>query len=504
VAFKQTITGKGAKKQTKTSFELITAWNDCWLNSLCVPIMEVWRANMDFRLTLDFGKVIGYMTKYVSKQESTSKAGTQRMIRNIVNKAMDDGKPVHHALQKTMSKLNGERMMSRQETAHLMQSLPLVCCSHSFTTINMKTMSTKLTKPTKEGEAASLKLISELYGERMEAESWPNESEMRAFQDNHSCLETMSFHKFGGLLRVCQSGNYRNKLRPHSKITTVVKFVPKLSCNPESKSYPDYCRYALIKYRPWQGPISNAWGEKDSSECEIVAEWQTFLQALATNGEQPPDFLDCEMNTYLAMQKYKSNTANASNMLINPGADGAGEELEEEARDDWMHGADGDHFAQNDDAINDAATDIKWDRDHNWQAPQKAYDDNHAPADVNSTYASMLKSENTFIRKIVRPNQLNQKQRQAHDWIKELVRAPAGTSKTDSDTGIFGRCFLLRGQGGTGKSFTIDAIVNSVSDEYGGDSVGIMATTGKAATVIGGSTVHSHKLGLALPIGKSV
>ena len=31
-----------------------------------------------------------------------------------------------------------------------------------------------------------------------------------------------------------------------------------------------------------------------------------------------------------------------------------------------------------------------------------------------------------------------------------------------------------------------------------------MATTGKAATVIGGSTVHSHKLGLALPVGKSV
>jgi hypothetical protein len=54
VAFKQTITGKGAKKQTKNSFELITARNDCWLNSLCVPIMEVWRAKVCDKTRVNF------------------------------------------------------------------------------------------------------------------------------------------------------------------------------------------------------------------------------------------------------------------------------------------------------------------------------------------------------------------------------------------------------------------------------------------------------------------
>ena len=172
------------------------------------------------------------------------------MIRNIINTAMDNGKPVQYALQKMLGKLNGERMMSRQETAHLMQSLPLVCSSHSFATINLKTMSTKLKKPTKEGEAASLKSISELYGERMEVESWPNESDMQAFEEKHSCLDTMSFREFGGLLRVGQSGQYRNQLRPHTKSTIVIQFVPKLSCNPEGKKYSESFRYALIKYRP--------------------------------------------------------------------------------------------------------------------------------------------------------------------------------------------------------------------------------------------------------------
>ena len=116
--------------------------------------MEVWRANVDFRLTLDFGKVIGHMTKHVTKQESMSKAGTQRVIRNILNQSTEDGKPAHRALKKTAGKLSGERTMSRQETSHLTQG---PSCSHLFIVVNMKSLSTKIQKPNKQNESASLK-----------------------------------------------------------------------------------------------------------------------------------------------------------------------------------------------------------------------------------------------------------------------------------------------------------------------------------------------------------
>jgi hypothetical protein len=67
-----------------------------------------------------------------------------------------------------------------------------------------------------------------------------------------------------------------------------------------------YCRYLLIKYRPWQGPISDAWGENDATEKHHDSmEWHAFLAALASNGIPPPDFLDREMNTYLALQRKK-------------------------------------------------------------------------------------------------------------------------------------------------------------------------------------------------------
>jgi hypothetical protein len=161
--------------------------------------MEVWRASMDFQLTLDFGKVIGYMTKHVTKQESISKAGTQRMIRNILNKSIETGNSVHHALKKTKGKLNGEKMMSHQEMSHLIQGLPLVSCSHLFIVVNMKNLSTKVQKPKTQNESAALKSISELYGECMDVLSWQNESEMQSFQKEHPLLP-MSFHSFAGIL----------------------------------------------------------------------------------------------------------------------------------------------------------------------------------------------------------------------------------------------------------------------------------------------------------------
>ncbi len=242
----------------------------------------------------------------------------------------------------------------------------------------------------------------------------------------------------------------------------------------------------------------NAWGEN------AINEWYEFLAALASNGIRPPDFLDREINAYLAIQKKNSHADDAAGMLINPGADGAGDILEEGGQNEWMHGADN-NFVLIDDDVEDASGVLEWSRNHLWDVLEDGYEGNHAPVrNMESTYASMLKSDSTFQRKLVLPSQLNDKQRQAHDLVLASVKAPAGTSKTDTELGDFGRCFLLRGQGGTGKSFTIDSLCNSVSEMFGEGALSIMATTGKAATVIGGLTVHSPRQGLALPVGKAV
>jgi hypothetical protein len=44
--------------------------NDGWLNSHMEPIMKVWRSNFDLQLTIDLGKVVGYIIKYVNMTEA--------------------------------------------------------------------------------------------------------------------------------------------------------------------------------------------------------------------------------------------------------------------------------------------------------------------------------------------------------------------------------------------------------------------------------------------------
>ena len=61
----------------------------------------------------------------------------------------------------------------------------------------------------------------------------------------------------------------------------------------------------------------------------------------------------------------------------------------------------------------------------------------------------------------------------------------------------------MNGRGGAGKSYTINTILTTLVNEHGlGEDCYLkLATTGKAACVIGGYTVHSHKFGMGLPVG---
>jgi hypothetical protein len=117
--------------------------------------------------------------------------------------------------------------------------------------------------------------------------------------------------------------------------------------------------------------LQSSW-QKVRRVLQIRAEWREFLAALASNGVRPPDFLDREINAYLAIQKRNSNTDNSAGMLINPGADGAGDKLEEGRQDDWMHGAD-DKFVLIDDDVEDKSGLLEWSKQHHWDVLEDTY-----------------------------------------------------------------------------------------------------------------------------------
>ena len=78
---------------------------------------------MDIQLILDAGKVAEYMTKYVTKPESDMPISFRNMIRYIMQNQLANGNNVQSTMRIAMSKLFGERMLSRQETSHLIFSL---------------------------------------------------------------------------------------------------------------------------------------------------------------------------------------------------------------------------------------------------------------------------------------------------------------------------------------------------------------------------------------------
>ena len=88
----------------------------------------------------------------------------------------------------------------------------------------------------------------------------------------------------------------------------------------------------------------------------------------------------------------------------------------------------------------------------------------------------------------------------AHDLIIRAMNLAPGQSKTDGGDDV-SRLQLLIGKGGAGKSYVLDSVISTLKREYSkdDDKYLIMAPTGKAASNICGSTIHSHSEGLSLP-----
>eukprot|EP00957_Ditylum_brightwellii_P043003 3257514-Ditylum_brightwellii.AAC.1 len=109
-----------------------------------------------------------------------------------------------------------------------------------------------------------------------------------------------------------------------------------------------------------------------------------------------------------------------------------------------------------------------------------------------------------YVRRQLFRNQLNQNQCMIHDLVVRCTLLPSGQSSSDGGSDV-GRLHILLGQGGGGKSYAINAIITTLTSEhnYNADNYKVCATTGKAATLIGGSILHSHKEGFGQFVGRA-
>ena len=58
----------------------------------------------------------------------------------------------------------------------------------------------------------------------------------------------------------------------------VPRIFPTYSPNPKGPNFGLYCKYQLLRYKPWRTAQNNAWGDQEPTDEIFANHWQEFLQ----------------------------------------------------------------------------------------------------------------------------------------------------------------------------------------------------------------------------------
>ena len=284
------ITQKTTKDGTKRHFvDIVAKRNDSWLNSHLRPVTDIWLANTDFQLIVDVVKVIGYMTKYVTKADTQLSRGARKVFKEIVEMPNNNDQSIQTIIVRAMGKMLTKRTISRQETCHLINKAGIVKCSHSFNTIDLNNRSSLIVANQNQQDLhnqpqqATKMTTIDAYAVRCDPTKWK--------QDEYPgivVLEEMNLRDFCCKFRVLGRGINANKIKPHEKWKKFVPvFYPTVSCDPTGPNFTAYCQHTLTKYKPWQNEVENAWGGANQTEAQIQAALIAFLCELLCSNAPP-------------------------------------------------------------------------------------------------------------------------------------------------------------------------------------------------------------------------
>ena len=241
---------------------------------------------------------------------------------------------------------------------------------------------------------------------------------------------------------------------------------PAYSPNNKGPNFLLYCKYQLLRYKPWHTTQENAWDDEPGLEEIYITKWKDFLQTRYVQ-QHVPDW--CErLHT---VQTYSEDDTDFEHTP---------QELPQ--REEWMILADlipGSFVTNND--LDKSLTPLC-----DWQNDNFKYQDSQIK-EMSSWIKKnkdVLNPELTSARQNVDVNTLNDMQKHAYDIIRTHSSQPCPKEPL---------LVILIGVDGTGKSYLIHAIRNFLQN-----SCAITATTGKASYNIRGCTIHSL---LKLPVG---
>ena len=437
--------------QTKLEFEkihtsgeehyrakIVTKRNDSRLNNHQKLQLQGWRANCDIQVVIDHYACVEYLTKYAAKGEPRSPMLTQAF--NSIVQNLDSNTDPRRAIKKVVMKSLGERDYAAQETMHHLLSLKLHSSSFKVMPVSLNG-SRRVRDTTEEGESCTDYSLLDVYANREQYKSSQN-------------VMNMNFVGFATTYKV--SNNELTKLPEN----VIPRIFPTYSPNPKGPNFGLYCKYQLLRYKPWKTTQNNAWGDQEATDEILINSWQEFLQT-PYGQSNVPHWFD-KLQAVIQSQEPENELS----------------QEQERTREEWM--VISDLHTPFDNSLGQTPETMQ-----NWHLDSANYSEQQIQE--MPTWIKKNKEEYTIDEQyeVVDINSFSEMQKLAYDIVKSHF------DDTSSDRESL--CLIINGVAGTGKSYLINAIRNLLQSRCA-----VTATTGKAAYNIRGVTIHSL---LKLPIG---
>ena len=424
--------------------KIVTKRNDSRLNNNQRLQLQGWRANCDLQVVIDHYACVEYLTKYVAKGEPRSSLLKQTF--NSIIQNMDATSDPHKAIKKVVMKTLGERDYAAQETMHHLLSLKLHSSSFNVIPVSL------------DGSRRICINVSEDNSDSCSNNSLLDVYAHREQYDRSADIVNLNFVQFATKFKLV------NGKLTQLPANVIPRIFPTYSSNPKGPNFALYCKYQLLRYKPWKLTINNAWGDQEPSDEIFIAHWHAFLQ---TQNAQTnvPDWFDKLQHVIQSQQNsHNEHTSQPDN----------------NSREEWM-------------IISDLHTPFEFSdgtapSHHDWHLDRISYTDQQI-----GEMSAWIKTKKEQAANSISP---------AHyDFVdirsfSEMQKVAYNIVKSHSDNMFVDKdplCLIVIGVAGTGKSYLIHALHSLLQQKCA-----ITATTGKASYNIKGVTVHSL---LKLPVG---
>ena len=323
--------------------------------------------------------------------------------------------------------------------------------------------------------------VIEAYGRRLEASLWHDPFLFHNLQ-NSGILTDMRLSEFASNYQVGDREGKKNKIVELSG-NYVACFFPSPSSDPTGPKYVDYCKYSLMKYKPWTGEPESVYGGSEASVEDIKNTWQSYSQQLLTNNGFLPDrvkraihYANAEgRNAKQKMKKSKNDDDfddddddnhdyGYGDLDFSFNTEDNGYDEEQVTYEPWMEQS---TFGYDDEPqlLDD---DVVWHRNHDWSNLNNTFT-NSELGNLDTT----LKQQYDSLRSVAMNNdlthvdrdELNVRQRLAHDVIVRAACLGPGESCTDGGEDV-SRLIILTGVGGTGKSHVLKSVLSTLRKRW--------------------------------------